>query len=63
MIEQHRHCAVCGTPIPMSETVCSETCQQELNIRQGKAKRSRYILYGIFVLFIVVWVLYTLKII
>ena len=36
MVEPHKHCPVCGTPIPMKERVCSADCQKVLEQNQKK---------------------------
>lgn len=28
MIDPHKHCPICGTPIPLNELVCSPDCQK-----------------------------------
>jgi predicted nucleic acid-binding Zn ribbon protein len=45
MIEQHKHCPVCGTPIPMNEKFCSPKCEQIAITNQQKIKKSRRMLY------------------
>ena len=27
-VEPHKHCPICGTPIPLNELVCSPDCQK-----------------------------------
>ncbi|MCK9150941.1 DUF2116 family Zn-ribbon domain-containing protein [Methanobacterium alcaliphilum] len=58
MTKPHRHCAVCGTPIPLEERTCSDKCQQILVQNQNKVRKTRMILYAIFGVFILVWVAY-----
>jgi predicted nucleic acid-binding Zn ribbon protein len=62
MTEQHKHCPVCGNPIPLSEKVCSAQCQQVIAENQRKVRRTRMILYAAFAVFILIWLLYALKI-
>jgi predicted nucleic acid-binding Zn ribbon protein len=61
MIEQHKHCPVCGTPMPMSERFCSPNCEQLALANQQKVKKSRRLLYGLFAVFILVWLFFMLK--
>lgn len=63
MTEPHKHCPVCGKPVPMSETVCSAQCQQVIAENQRKVRKTRMILYGAFAVFILIWLLYAFKII
>jgi len=55
MTEPHRHCAVCGTPIPPKEVVCSDKCQKLMADRQKKVMRTRRIIYAVFAVFIIIW--------
>ncbi|OPX59492.1 MAG: hypothetical protein A4E25_00976 [Methanobacterium sp. PtaB.Bin024] len=61
MIEQHKHCPVCGTPIPMSEKFCSPKCEQIAITNQQKIKKSRRMLYILFAIFILVWLVFMLR--
>jgi predicted nucleic acid-binding Zn ribbon protein len=61
MTEPHKHCPACGTPIPMSERVCSPRCEQVVAENQKKIKRTRNMLYGLFAVFILVWLYFSLK--
>ncbi|WJI09221.1 DUF2116 family Zn-ribbon domain-containing protein [Methanobacterium sp. CWC-01] len=55
MTDQHKHCPMCGTPMPMSEKFCSPKCEQIYNVNQNKVKRTRRILYVAFAVFILIW--------
>ena len=55
MVEPHKHCPVCGSPIPMKERVCSADCQKVLEQQQKNIKKSRLMLFGVIVVFILVW--------
>ena len=55
MVEPHKHCPVCGSPIPMKERVCSPDCQKVLEQNQKNIKKSRMMLFGVIILFILVW--------
>ena len=54
-VEPHKHCPICGTPIPLNELVCSPDCQKAWDARVKQAKRSRIILYALIVIFFIVW--------
>lgn len=41
-IPQHVHCAMCGKPISMGETLCSDECKKKY---QSMVKRRRFLLY------------------
>ncbi len=61
MTEQHKHCPICGKPIPLSEGVCSAQCQQVIAENQRKVRRTRMILYIAFAVFILIWLFYALR--
>ena len=44
-VEPHKHCPICGTPIPLNELVCSPDCQKVWDARLKQRKRSQLILY------------------
>jgi predicted nucleic acid-binding Zn ribbon protein len=56
MVDVHKHCPVCGMPIPLNETTCSDKCQEVLINRSNKVKKTRLILYWVIILFIIVWI-------
>jgi predicted nucleic acid-binding Zn ribbon protein len=58
MVDQHKHCPVCGTPIPMSERFCSPKCQQKLYERQRKVAKTRRIIYLAFAAIIIIYFLF-----
>lgn len=55
VVEAHRHCAICGRPIPMSESFCSDKCQQQYELKKQQVAKQRRILYAVVLLFIVIW--------
>ena len=59
-VEPHKHCPICGTPIPLNELVCSPDCQKVWDNRINQTKRSRIILFVVIVIFIIVWAYMTL---
>ncbi|AGN16358.1 DUF2116 family Zn-ribbon domain-containing protein [Methanobrevibacter sp. AbM4] len=54
-VEPHKHCPVCGTPIPLNEKACSPDCEAVLNKRQNQMKRNQKLIYVLLVVFIIVW--------
>ena len=53
VVEAHRHCAICGKPIPLSESFCSDQCQEQFQLRQKQVAKQRkiiYVLIGVFIL-------------
>ena len=55
VVEAHRHCAICGKPIPMSESFCSDQCQEQFQLRQKQVKKQRNMLYVVIAIFVIVW--------
>ncbi len=35
-VEEHRHCYICSTPIPMGQDVCSPACKLEYENMRNK---------------------------
>ena len=58
-VEPHKHCPICGTPIPLNELVCSPDCQKVWDARLAQTKRSRLILYVVIAIFLIVWAIMT----
>ena len=58
-VEPHKHCPICGTPIPLNELVCSSDCQKVWDARLAQARRSRIILYIVIIIFLVIWAIMT----
>ena len=38
-VEPHKHCPICGTPIPLNELVCSPDCQTVWDQRINQQKK------------------------
>ncbi len=55
VVEAHRHCAICGKPIPMSESFCSDQCQEQFQLRQKQVGKQRKILYAVVAIFIILY--------
>ncbi|WP_461462814.1 DUF2116 family Zn-ribbon domain-containing protein [Methanobrevibacter sp.] len=60
-VEPHKHCPVCGTPIPMDEKTCSPDCDLIITQQQKQIKRNQKIMYLLVAVFIIVWVFFMLK--
>ena len=58
-VEPHKHCPICGTPIPLNELVCSQDCQKVWDARLSRAKRSRMMLYVVIAIFLIIWAIMT----
>lgn len=54
-VEPHKHCPICGTPIPLNELVCSSDCQKVWDQRLNQARRSRIILVVVIIIFLAIW--------
>ncbi|RAP45307.1 MAG: hypothetical protein BZ135_06235 [Methanosphaera sp. rholeuAM6] len=55
VVEAHRHCAICGKPIPMSESFCSDQCQEQFQLRQKQVAKQRKIIYALIGVFIIAY--------
>lgn len=49
MIEEHRHCIVCGKPTGPDKFFCSPSCEEVFKIQQKRMRRSRLIMLGLFI--------------
>ena len=58
-VEPHKHCPICGTPIPLNELVCSSDCQKVWDARLKQRKRSQLILYVVIAIFLIIWAVLT----
>lgn len=58
-VDPHKHCPICGTPIPLDERVCSKDCQKVWDQRINQTKRSRIILFIVIIIFLIVWAVMT----
>jgi predicted nucleic acid-binding Zn ribbon protein len=61
MTDQHKHCPMCQKPIPLSEKFCSPNCEQVYLENQRKIAKTRRILYALFGIFIVLFLVLTLR--
>lgn len=55
-VEAHRHCAICGRPIPMSESFCSDQCQEAFQLKQKQVAKQRKILLAIVAVFVILYI-------
>lgn len=56
VVEAHRHCAICGKPIPLTESFCSDKCQEQYQLKQKQVAKQRKILFGIVIVFVLIYV-------
>ncbi|WP_414468380.1 DUF2116 family Zn-ribbon domain-containing protein [Methanobacterium sp. ACI-7] len=61
MVDQHKHCPRCGTPIPMDERYCSPKCEQVIAERRQKVMRTRKIMYIAFAVLIIIYLLFVFR--
>lgn len=61
-VEPHKHCPICGSPIPLSEKVCSPDCQKVWDHRIAQQKKSRISLWIIIAIFVILVLLKMLKV-
>ncbi|HML04636.1 MAG TPA: DUF2116 family Zn-ribbon domain-containing protein [Methanobacterium sp.] len=61
MVDQHKHCPMCGKPIPLDERFCSPKCEQTFTERQRKVAKTRKIIYIALAAFIIIYLVFTLK--
>ena len=57
MIPQHSHCQICGKPVPLSETLCSEDCKEKYSNIVKKRKRQIAITYGFIIITFIILLL------
>ena len=58
-VESHKHCPICGTPIPLDELVCSPDCQKVWDQRLTQTRKSRITLFVVILIFLAVWAVLT----
>jgi predicted nucleic acid-binding Zn ribbon protein len=62
VVEDHKHCVVCGRAIEPDKFICSPACEEVMKRSQKQATRMRFIMIGMFVtLFVVLMVLSYVK--
>jgi predicted nucleic acid-binding Zn ribbon protein len=55
MIDVHKHCPVCGSPIPLEESTCSPKCQTVMDEQETKLKKSKKTLSIVMIVFLIVF--------
>ncbi len=58
MVDQHKHCPMCGTPIPMDERFCSPRCEQIMAEIKRKVAKTRKIFYLAFAALIIIYIIF-----
>jgi len=57
MVEDHKHCVVCGKAVPADKLFCSQECEDRLKLQQKRMSRMRLytmlMMAGLFLLLIV----------
>jgi len=58
VVEDHKHCIVCGKAVEPDRFICSPACESVLMRSRKQAARMRYFMLGMFiVLFVAILVL------
>ncbi|MGM0509929.1 MAG: DUF2116 family Zn-ribbon domain-containing protein [Thermoplasmatota archaeon] len=52
-MEPHKHCQICGKPVPLDKDFCSEKCREDYSDLMKKKKRRMYIIYILLAVFLV----------
>ena len=60
-VEPHKHCPICGTPIPLNELVCSPDSQKFFDQRLNQQKKSRYMITGVIIHKLAICAVLTIK--
>ncbi len=45
MVEDHRHCMMCGKAIERDKLFCSEACEEVFMIQQRRIRRARILFF------------------
>ncbi len=53
MVEDHKHCIVCGKSVPPDKMICSPSCEELLKQQQKRLKRMRLFTMVFFMLLFV----------
>ena len=53
-LPEHRHCVVCGKPIPLNHETCSVQCERIIAEQRRRQRTTYWIMMGLF-LVLVVW--------
>ena len=60
-VVEHKHCIICGHPIPMDQEVCSPACKTEYDNMVKKKRMWLYIFYGSVVFFMFILAMQILR--
>ena len=58
IVPQHSHCQICGKPIPVTETLCSQECKEKYRTLVKRRRLLVYIMYGLIGVILVVMLLF-----
>lgn len=54
MIEDHKHCVICGKAVEANKSICSPSCDEILKKQQKQVARSRTIMLVLFIAMIAI---------
>lgn len=57
MIEDHKHCPICGKAMDPDKAICSPSCEEISKQQQKKMSRTRNIMTLLFIVMLVVLIL------
>lgn len=57
MVEDHRHCIVCGKPTPPEKYICSPSCEEIFKRQQAKLRKTRILNILLLLTFVLVLML------
>jgi predicted nucleic acid-binding Zn ribbon protein len=61
MVEDHKHCIVCGKPIEPDKFVCSPSCEEILKKQQKSMARSRMIMLLVIFIILIVFIVASIR--
>lgn len=53
---EHSHCLVCGRPVPLGTTFCSEQCEGTFQAQRRRQRRTSWVFMGVLVAIMLFWV-------
>jgi len=57
VVEDHKHCVVCGKPVELDKFFCSPACEEMFKRSQKQAARARFLMLGMFIVFFVLLII------
>ncbi len=60
MVEDHKHCVMCGKPTDPDKYICSPSCEELMKQQRKKMSRNRMFMMVFFVVMFVVIILLSL---